>query len=602
MICKNCRESFKDIKAENLILNANGGCAYCKYISNEIDSICLKSRSEYQHDIIQWLSSNTPIKDGNNLIMANSREYRFPRFDEDQLISEIIRQLELDNKIFTTNEEKYSAVNKILGLLYDDFFDKIRSNTIQCLIDFLSCLEYSRFMANTIVLWLKDNAQEREPTQDKLVNIVIDTFNLIKTFETFNQYMINNLDINKLYLSFENLLALDRLSLEHGIELAVSKIQKEKVFFSEEINNRPTVFGETLRSLRAISTIKSIKTEFTEGINKDIPLIFNSVGEVTNEKIYNNLAQTYINDMTHQKSIYDFNNYNETIDNIVKDNLGFSLNTIQTILKKSQPIFTVGDDFLAGDTLSWCKALEELGDCNSEEAASIFKYFTYSILNMDIYGNQSRKNNRIMRKPIVVIDDVAICVVNTFSFALMGFYYDVFDGELQDENLIQALSVVHNKIDLDFEDAVFNEIRSAFINSDYSIVKKNIKELDIQTKKDEIIRFPGQIDILLLYKNKIIVIECKNFNLRIDPKSVSNEFGKLTKNNPKSIQAKLDKKVNWIKENIVPVAKFMGGDCSVEYSIVGVITTSHFSLLSVEQNLKYPIVTWTNLCDWIQNQ
>lgn len=93
-------------------------------------------------------------------------------------------------------------------------------------------------------------------------------------------------------------------------------------------------------------------------------------------------------------------------------------------------------------------------------------------------------------------------------------------------------------MDLEFENVVLDVLKSAFSGAS---IKGNLREADLM-KYMNLYDFPGQIDNILLYGHKIFVIECKNFTLKTDVRSIANEYSRLTKFNSNSIQGKMHKK------------------------------------------------------------
>lgn len=598
MICKKCRNNYKIIKPKHILLHNNISCGYCNDFSKSVDIIRLHSKVEYESDLTNWLYLNSPVIDGDKLIIANSRDFNIPFCDGSMLISEIILRQGMENNRYQTNCEKYKVINAILGFLYDDLYDKVRLNPIGVLLALLNCMEYNRFVAFSIISWLKVKDKEQRVHDDGFVNMVIDTFDMLNRFREFNIKRYNvNLDINVLYFNLETLLAADKLSLEHGIEVIFDRCSKD---INPLITNEEVRFVEILNLLRAIHMAHTIKVIYTEGEKKECPLVFNACGKIIHNIVYDNLEDAYIYDMKNQRSFFSIEKYSEKIEKVVKGHFGFGFDSIEKIFDNIFKKYPLGDDFMVGDKESWCKVLEQLGELNNLTAQLLFQYFLFDINNLNIFDGKSRKNERITRKPIVMIDNVAICTVNSFAHALIAFKVDIYEGDIEDNILLNNLNKLYKEIDLEFEKAVLDFLKPAF--SDASI-KGDLREADLMKFMD-LSDFPGQIDIIMLYGSKIFVIECKNFTLKTDVKSMANEYSRLTKVNSKSIQGKLNKKVTWVRNNIDKIINYFGDnyDRSKKYDVTGVITTSTFSAVSMEDKLEYPVITWTRLHDWIKQQ
>lgn len=597
MICTKCSLNLLEIQPKDLLLNEETCCESCKNIYKLIEKNSFKGYEQYQFDLLQWLYLNTPIKNGSNIIMANSKQFNFPRYDERDIIADVIKALSLENRQYFEKKEKEQVLNYLLGNLYDKFFNEIK-NPLKYLFSYMSCLEYNRFIAATIVSWLQKNIEKDNPTNDTLVNMIIETLNFIKEFNILKKQNIkDNIDINILYFDLENLLAADRISLELGIELIAYKISKQSYSFLDD--EEELKFGESLQIIRAIFTIHSVKIDFLEGKDKNAKLIFDINGYIKSSIKQKEIASSYIKDMTSFRSIQtkdedDILKLNE----VIFDHYGFELSSILAIVQNAQKIFIIGDEYLVGDERAWCEMIKALGNIDINEAKSIFKFLIYNNDKNLIFTESSRKDERALRKCLINIDAIFVCPVNIFIFSLTGLYVDIRIGDIKDVSLMKALNKekIYEKIQLAFEEEVYKYISMNLSNLK---IKKNIKQKDIRN-----VYLPGELDILLLYSNKIFVIECKHFNIKIDAKSMANEYQRLTKINKNSIQNKLKEKVEAINDNLRDVLYFMGEnyDNNTNYMTIGVITTKNFTLASMEENLPFPIVTYENLCEWIKNK
>ncbi|EGT4639292.1 NERD domain-containing protein [Clostridioides difficile] len=588
MLCENCKKQVNNVTFKNLMLEKIFNCEHCRYVKDTIENSCNSANIIYKNVIFRHLNLIMPIKLNDAVFCLESVT------DENKIISNTIKQLGHNNCYFRTKEEKFNIINSVLGLLYDEFHNKIRYNPTKYLIEFLNCLEYNRYVASKMVLWLKGKINHSISIEDDLLNIIIESLDSIKVSENKKNYF----DIKSVYFSIENLMAKDKASLEHGIELTYRLICTNKSIFEKK--EFDLSFIEVLSYIRAIDVIRYIKVETTEGVGSSLPLYIDENSNIVLTERFSNFHSHYISDMVNDREIYDANKYIDNINNIIKEELGFSLDTVNKIVHDLSVNCKAGDEFLVGHKGYWCEVIQDICKCEKDEANSIIEYFTYNTEGIDLFSESSRKDKRILRKCLISIEDYYLCSVNTLTLSLIGFQIDILDGEISNKKLVNSLNKIYKQIDDEFEDKVYKEIKLNFKNL---LIKKNVEQKDIKSKNYEEFQLPGEIDILLLYNNKIFVIECKNYNLRIDYKSIANEFGRLTKINNKSVQGKLARKVNCIKENYKAVIEFMGGDCSLNYDStpIGVITTSTFSIVSNEENTQFPIVTWTNLCDWIRN-
>jgi len=596
MICKSCKNKDTKHKFERILLNNNDLCTHCDDFSKKIDAISLESKIQYQSDLKNWMYLNTPLRDGDRIIIANSKKFDFPFCDGTEFIEKIVREKGLSGNEYHKEKEKFQVVNMILGGLYDDLYDGICLNPAGLLVALLNCLAYNRFICFEIISWAKEQQGKSKRSQDRFVNVILDTFDMLNLFRGMNTKQYNDsFDLDILFVKLESLLASDKLSLEHGIELIYNRYRED---MRELDNNKPINLVNIINILRAIHKVNFIKVSYSEGEKKNFPLVFDSYGRFILDEYLEGLEEKYMFDMINQKPIFEMMNYNEKINCLLEDYLGFDFDLIDRILNNIFKEEFLADDFWAGDKTSWCEVIARFGECTYQKAEAIFKYLLYNVDGINIYEEKSRKNRRITRMPILMIDEIAFCTGESLIHALIFFKIDIYQRDINHDVLMNKLNRIYESIDTEFEK---NVLKSLSVKFPEAHIKGNLRESDL-LGIIELDGFPGQIDVIMLLQNALFIIECKNFSLKSDLKPRANEYSKLTKSQPKSIQGKLSKKVKWVSDNIRSVIKCLGAADDKIYDVYGVITTSNFSIASMETMIEYPVVTWTNLPQWIEQK
>jgi hypothetical protein len=600
MICTECKKKRKSFKPLDLYMNRNTNCNRCVNIYDFIDTQCQIAHETYVRDIYNFLLENTPVKFNDNVIMANSKKYEIIRNDEDKVLKELILRLSLDKEVYNKKNDKISVLNKILGFLYDDFLNLVQKNPLAYLVSFMSNLEYNRFIAQNLVLWFCDEEEPIKKTKDDFVNILLDTLNFVKSFKVLETLEIKgSIRVDEIYSCIESQLALDEHSIEFGVEFLSYIINGKFELRDYDVRFE---YGQALSIIRAINKIRALKVEVSEGIYQSNDLMISFNGEIkVNSCKYNikNFASSYYKDMSSRKAFTQRSAYLSDIDNITRKYLGISLNQIIIFIDNIQKMYEQGDEFLVGDLQSWYRMIIELTDCSEDEAKLLLNNLVLRLEREELYKDVSIKRNRAARKCMIILEEMIICPVDLLKYSLMGTYIDIINADVANEQFRKELRITEEQEDYDFELAVFNEIKS---NIRDIKIKANIGQKDIKVDKKYVI-LPGEIDVILLYNSNIFIIECKNSKLRTSPKSIANEYSKLSKENNKSVQIKLKNKIDIISDenNKNVLIEFMGDDYNkyINSTPIGIITTSNFSSASLDTELLFPIITWTNLCEWI---
>lgn len=160
---------------------------------------------------------------------------------------------------------------------------------------------------------------------------------------------------------------------------------------------------------------------------------------------------------------------------------------------------------------------------------------------------------------------------------------------------------VHKKFESDVILHLKNNFIDAFIKGD---IEKDNMVPDIEAGRG-FLQLPGQIDIIMLYRNKMFVIECKDIGLKYTPKSILNEVYRFRKIGNKSFQNKLSNKVESVYNNWDSIVAFLG--VSSENKIqkhmpISLFVTDTFSVAAIEKDLPSPVVPFQKLIEWINQQ
>ena len=467
-----------------------------KFISIEekksLDKIQLLSITNYENELIDRISTFTPIFVDDSLFFIKQEEQNFNKIKK--YISNLCVELNLINLIIYDREEKYSILNKIFGKLYDEALGLLTKNLYSYFIEFLTVLEYNRRLSYSFLLF--NNPRD---SNEKAIKIILDTLDFFKTNKE-NGYSV---EYENLYIGLEEIISIDKMALELGLELLQYKM---KSFNSNSIFPiHHSNIDKELIVLRAIVILKIYKNIITEGEGRDIPLIINSFGKINFKDIKKIDIKKFMIELRND-SYMNRTKYTDEINQILSFEKGFNIDDIINLIENIQDS---DDDFFVSDYKTWISSLSDILNCDEDVAHKIFHEFLFNISDIDIFDLKPRIENRAMRKCIFPIGNIYITNRYIFGISIINWIAAIYTGDISDNRLKSKMQNVYKKMNIAFEDEVADVIKN---NLKVDTVYKNILERDVENLNIKG-TFPGQIDILFLYKNKIIVIECKNLSL-----------------------------------------------------------------------------------------
>lgn len=581
-----------NINWNNLLLENYQYIPEMKNIKDFIDGWAAFSIAKYREVLTNGILNITPIYYNSKLIVANAKLYEFNDYNVEIYISEICKVYGFSGVAIKDKQEKYDFLNKLLAIVYDDFYKECDGKWDEVLIGLLSILEYNRYLMNGLALSLVDQ-ETFSLENDLLMSKILQTLDMYKILPEEMQCQF--IRFEELYFMLENMLALDKRSIEYGIEsLEYKRCKGEKLIINKEVR-----LEKIIQIMRGMTLLNVWKVEFTEGRYKDTKLKFDKEGKVVFDKKIADYPVNYVQSVS-DIEMEEYEKYDTKINHILEVEKGFSLIDIKEIIHGIKIRCGIGDEFLIGDEYQWISAIKNCCKCSEEIASRILREFIYFVDQDKMFTNKTKYDNRAMKKCIFLFGNKYISIVNLFSLSLVTWLNGIYTGEMDDEKIKRKLQEIYEQIDNDFEKQV-----CALLKNELSIetIRWNIHERDILFNR-EVIVLPGQIDVLLYINKKIFVIECKNIGLKSDPTASSNEYKRLTKLSKKSFQGKLDKKVKKVEENKMAILNYLAlseEDVS-QIEVVGVIVIKSFSDATLIETNSYDVVLVSNIVEWIKNK
>lgn len=527
--------------------------------------------SSYKKILLEDFSRCMPLIVGDSQVIFSPNNSR-----QDDYISTILDELNIG--YMGIDSLSYNETDLVLGRLYDDLY-KYVDDEFSLLFGIMSCLEFNRYLAHSIIYNTDLNKSETDEYDD-FVKLIAKSLR-----NNLNYHKLANTNHeNVMYAAIENVVSLDRLSLENIIALLAKRVESKSFPIKNNFRFNDIKFEKVVIIGRCIENLKNKKIRYQID---DYNLLLSSTD--------------YLQTMNRMKGREEsFSDYLEDFDCILYEELGFKLSTIQKILDNFLKVTDIGTSFYISDYSNAVIFFTELSEGDHvEEIKNILDYFTYKTME-NLYLISIPENKRFLKKPFLKFGDKLITINNLIFYAFFYFTSDVFSGISLSNKVDKKLQKIYKKIDDDFEIRVKHTIQqlvlSQFPYHDYILEAKVDQSNLFQDIKND--TFPGEIDVLLILGSKIFVIECKNYPLQVNPKKGANEINRLYKENNKSIQSKLDSKVRWMNDNLESVSDYYGVNRKDIKEVNGIVCTSNLSLAS-NYKTKYPIVSLVNLSEFI---
>lgn len=592
MACIQCNINFDP---SILVEESVQSCNRCNKVQNVINSFANVSYPLYHFDLQKKFKLIAPIFTGNELIMENPK-FIDEGYTERAVISEITTRLDLLNSKYNDKQEIINVCNQIMGYLLDQINVLISDNPEGYLVSLLNLLEYNVHLTMITVAWMNDreNKIDIEQITDHFGRMVVRSLQFQKDINLSGHF-------EPMYKEWESVLSFDKLAFQYGIEILTHYSNKKQ---SKDGDIDPIKFGELIATIRAVYSVL-LSRDMACDIKE---LIIDKKGcLITKERIdHDEFSKEYVEVMVGRRLNSLDETTKEKFNAICKKHIGVSLDDILKLINGLKRYYPNSDDFLIGSIEYFQRLIKLILQCSDEEIEKLFTVLlNLNNENFSFATSTSVRTNRPLRRCLIPIEeDIIACPVSVLKFSLMGLYMDIIEASLPDSPLQrEVFKIVSTFVHQKFEEDVALHLKNCFPDA---IVKGDIKENtipDIQTEK--FVKLSGQIDILMLYRNKIFVFDCKDSGLKFTQKAISNELQKFRKLSHDSYQTKLNNKVNDVVENWDSVLKFLGIEDSSNVSKhkpIALFVTDTLSFASFDKDLPNPVVAYSKLTEWINIQ
>lgn len=574
----------------------NHSCRNCSEVTNLISNFVSSAHQLYHTDLQRKFNSICPTFFNGNLFFAKPDLIKLYGFDENNVIRQLTTRLDLTNTNYSSQKDINNVCNQLMGWLIHQLSELIEQNPKGYVISLLNALEYNLYLTNTIIVWLNDKSKKVKPEdiKDTLGRIILQSLK----FQRDHDYHRN---FNSIYKKWETVLTIDKLSLQYGIELInhlSSKTTDKKQPFD------PKIYGDIFSLVRAIYTLLHEKDTVLENLSDGQKLIIDSYGEVHSSKsiTFDLFAEAYVSGMINRISNDIPDNFKKEFDIVCKIHLGLTHSNLSELATNLPEYYPHTDEFLIGDKLAFQELFKHVLNCSNIESEKVFSLFFNTSQNEFEYATSTKlRVNRPLRKCIFEITQGILAVpIQLLSYSAMAVYMDIIDGRIPEGDFQKALFKINSGLHENFELQVMNFLQKKFPDA---ICRNDIlKDNSIFDKEsNSFVSLSGQIDILFFYKNKLLIIECKDVALKFSAKSVGNEVNKFRKINRNSYQNKLRNKVQEAYNNWDAFMNYLDiSDINIEKKeSLGLFVTSNFTAAFLEKDLLFPVIPLSKLEDWI---
>lgn len=593
MACIQCNPEFVP---SNLIIEIAQICDKCQNVMQLIRNYAKKSHGLYHLDLQKKFKLIAPIFTGNELIVENPK-FIDDGYNEDEIISETTIYLNLNNSTYKDKQSIMTVSSQIMGQLIDLINNLISDNPKGYLIAFLNLLEYNVHLTMITIGWIndRDNKINIEEITDSFGRIIIKSLKFQKDYNFMGQF-------EGMYKEWESVLSYDKLAFQYGIEILAYLVNKKPSVHGEL---DPIKFGKLISTIRAVYKVLHSR----DSADEDQELIIDKFGNILGEEILDHAERSkeYVEAMVGRR----VSSLGETAMNefniVCRKHIGISLDDIYKFLNRLREFYLNSDDFIIGSIDYLQKLIKLLLQCSDKESEMFLSFILSSKKdNFSFATSTTLRINRPLRKCLIPIeDDIIACPISVLEFSLIGLYMDIIEGTLPDSLFQKELfKIVNTFVHERFENEVILHLQNSFPDA---IVKGDIKEktiYDIVTGKG-FVQFSGQIDVLMLLRNKVFILECKDPGLKFTTKAISNEVHKFTKLSRGSYQTKLNSKVDEIYNNWDSVLNYFGVlEISKidKHKPIALFVTDTFSVASLEKDLPNPVVPFTKIIQWINER
>ncbi|AHN24405.1 NERD domain-containing protein [Lysinibacillus varians] len=516
----------------------------------------------YAEKLLMDISTIIPIKDDNNILFLNVGN----AFEENKFIKEFIGK---EYKIYKEKNDIYRFIQGLKGQLEVKLYNLVLQNPIGYLISLYRMLDYNSQFTPLVMEEIDKDIDEIE-FKDEKIRILASSINLLKK-------QANESRFKKILGYIENIIAIDKQALQK----VVNYILAYKFEYSDTNIQAVVELEDLIEVARGIYRILSIKHEIFSNIEKNTLIIDN--GEIiisVEEPILKTISGDFYDVMSNNLT----NNFkfDDKVNEVMREFIGVDSITINNAINNAINRYTDGESEYPGmmffDEEGLLMFLKSFFSIDTNNAKKIKKELVLDKLKVSkIRNDVSLNEGRLMRQSILELNEgLYICSEPIFLFSLGGIIADIADGNISNEEFKGKLFKYIHEMHIEFEKDVESLIGA---NSSCQLLNRRVHETFFKEFK-----LPGEIDILVIIKGVLFVIECKAFSLQFNLSGMLSEMKKVKgTSDKKSIQQKLKANVDTLKENKHIVESVVGLKID---KIEGVIITKNPSI-AFEANMGF---------------
>ncbi|ELC8424653.1 NERD domain-containing protein [Clostridium perfringens] len=485
--------------------------------------------------------------------------------------------MEIYKKSFINTDEIYNdfLINfnhkNLKEINIGNFLYELNNNSsYKDLMLIINLMDYNRNLGCNLTTYLNRpfNAETRENSVKKIIKMIESDLWLWEKFQNLNIQLLTGLNFLFAYI-FEKLNEKDFKFFEYydfDIENKDYLINKIDCFLYASIEIAQEIYKKNGMFLEDKFNYSKIYQSLYFEISNNFKL---QHLELENDEILNKLIK--------QKFGLDFKEINLIIEKLISDEISIK-NNEESFFKYN---FIGLSSITFEKELFYENYIEEL----SIGKECFFKFFDFMIYNINYskirLNDWGLRKNHIVRQPVIKFNvveqpnnqskELYYSTPGLIFMFLQTFKLDILDRQAKDININGKIHHIIQCYDIKFEEIIFNEINK----------KTNFKSIHgIKFK------WLTEVDILIIAKKNIYIIECKNSSLYLYPKELNNATKRIS-----DINKKMEKKIKGVNNNKEKIAKILNVDLNFikDMKVKGIIVTSEIPIQFLNNYIKYDV-------------
>lgn len=472
-------------------------------------------------------------------------------------------------KEFVTDDksEQLKVIKYLIGACEVLLYNTIKDNYREATFILQSIFDYNFYITTAFITRKWEDVNNNE-IPDDFVKTLISSIEYQQKFK---------FPISEALTDVNNILAMDKQAIQKSISFISAHLDFEKPFesrfndsFSKENMENILNISRSLYYLFTIFDTTMTRKEQTLSIHKGIISISGfdghkplSLNEYENMMSFSQKLDDDLLKSDREKEMFA----------IVKRHLGLDKAQIISVANYIESIAET--PHLVFEVESLCEHLLQVIPNTATD--DLRKFLGYFLFKEEKYKrNSSFGLRKISKNPAIkYTGDLYYTTASLFAVAIIALLSDIANANTSLKDLNEELEkFTHKYKRIEFESQVTCRIKNKYPNAR---IKNNVT----RTKN---VQLPREIDVLCVYKNTLVVIECKAFPLKVTRKEVENNIKNITR----KVFYKMNQNIKWLRDHVDLITEEF--DVDVIKEIKGGLVIKYPNNILEIANTEYPVL------------